>query len=164
MSYEPEFGTKATDDPSVWVGEDTRTFAYTVRPYAVHSQHAEWSVGATDEKDMMDWWAVLKGNVTYCPMIHAENMAMTIAKFGPGTTFEEPLGHYEELIYVLSGRMEYEDGRVLEAGSATINLRGQPHKGKITGDEPCVFLVIVSNPGADHHKDAFKVKSRLEWK
>ena len=163
VDFEPEEGTKTSDDPSVWVGEDMRTFSHTIRPYVVHSQRAEWIVGATDEKPSLDWYAKHTGNVTYCPMIHAENMTLVICKFEPGATFEEPMGHYEELIYVQSGRMEYGDGRVLEAGSATINLRGQSHKGKITGDEPCVFLVIASNPMLDHHQDEFKVKARLEW-
>ena len=80
---------------------------------------------------------LLTANVSVC---HLEN-----------DPFKElpDVGHpEEEIVYVLQGRVEYENGRVVRAGEAICNLPDRPHFAKYTGTEPIRIIEVKSPP--DH--------------
>ncbi len=57
------------------------------------------------------------------------------------------LGHpEEEIVYVLQGRVEYENGRVVRTGEAICNLPDRPHFARYTGTEPIRSIEIKSPP------------------
>ena len=59
------------------------------------------------------------------------------------------VGHpEEEIVYVLQGRVEYENGRVVRAGEAICNLPDRPHFARYTGTEPIRIIEVKSPP--DH--------------
>jgi mannose-6-phosphate isomerase-like protein (cupin superfamily) len=59
----------------------------------------------------------------------------------PGSKFG--VTHPEaELVYVLRGQVEYDDGRFVKANQAIINLPNVYHSGRITGEEPALFIEI----------------------
>jgi quercetin dioxygenase-like cupin family protein len=66
----------------------------------------------------------------------------------PGTSWMDP-GHPEkEIIYLIQGQLEYDDGRVVRAGEAIINLPNIPHPGKRVGHELARLLEIKSPPSS----------------
>lgn len=74
-----------------------------------------------------------------------DNFSVTVIESTPGTRFEAV--HPEaELVYVLRGQIEYDDGRIVKAKEAVVNLPDVPHSGITAGNEPILFIEIKSPP------------------
>jgi quercetin dioxygenase-like cupin family protein len=71
-----------------------------------------------------------------------ENMSVCMNESRPGTEFVDP-GHPEkEIIYVINGQIEYDNGRIVKDGEAIINLAVVPHPGKRNGTKVMRTLEI----------------------
>jgi len=92
----------------------------------------------SDFKPIDKNWPELKGKISLAYLICGEELSIVISKSYHGAEFDDSTPHdVEEIIYLLQGGIEYEDGRILKGGGmATINLVGQPHKGKYVSDDP----------------------------
>jgi quercetin dioxygenase-like cupin family protein len=68
---------------------------------------------------------------------------VAVVEAPPGSRFE--VVHPEwELVYVLQGQADYDDGRSVKAGEVTINLPNVPHPFQTVGDENMVIIEIKS--------------------
>ena len=57
------------------------------------------------------------------------------------------LGHpEEEIVYVLQGQVEYDNGRLAKSGEAVVNLPNTPCSGKYIGIEPVWLLKVRVRP------------------
>ena len=73
-----------------------------------------------------------------------ENVSVCMNESLPGSKFMDP-GHPEkEIIYVIQGQLEYENGRVVTEGEAIVNLANVPHPGRRGGVKPIRTLEIKS--------------------
>lgn len=81
-------------------------------------------------------------------LLITENVSFCITEAQPGTSWVEP-GHPEkEIVYLMQGKLEYDDGRVVRAGEAIVNLPNIPHPGKRGGRELVRLLEIKSPPSS----------------
>jgi len=71
-----------------------------------------------------------------------ENLSATIMESQQQADLPPAL-EAEEFVYVLEGRLEYEDGRVAETGEAVFNLPGEPRSGKYAGRLLAIRVVPV---------------------
>ncbi|MBI2868555.1 MAG: hypothetical protein HYX96_01865 [Chloroflexi bacterium] len=63
-------------------------------------------------------------------MAATRNMSILRKERQPGSVFTDHTGHPEkEIVYVLQGQVEYDDGRTVRAGEAVVNLSNAPHSG-----------------------------------
>lgn len=77
-------------------------------------------------------------------IVATETLSVAHIENRPVLEFPEP-GHPErEIIYVLQGKIEYNDGRTPRAGEAVCNLPNKPHPCSYTGTEPIRILEILS--------------------
>jgi len=73
-----------------------------------------------------------------------ENVSVCMNESQPGSEFIDP-GHPEqEIIYVIQGQLEYDNGRIVRDGEAIINLSDVPHPGRRGGAKPIRTLEIKS--------------------
>lgn len=73
-----------------------------------------------------------------------ENMSVCMNESEPGSEFIDP-GHPEkEIIYVIQGQLEYDNGRIIRDGEAIINLADVPHPGRRGGAKNIRTLEIKS--------------------
>ena len=73
-----------------------------------------------------------------------DNMSVCMNESQPGSRFIDP-GHPEnEIIYVIHGQLEFDNGRVVTDGEANINLANLPHSGKRGGTKPIRTLETKS--------------------
>ena len=56
-----------------------------------------------------------------------ENFSICICESQPGSSFGGASHPEKEIMYVLQGQLQYEDGRVAKEGEAVINLPDMPH-------------------------------------
>ena len=75
-----------------------------------------------------------------------DQMMVAITHLDPGQGWTTTRHPEEELVYVVSGRLEYGDGRVVTAGMLTVNRSMQDHPGKATGDGVTVLLEVYAPP------------------
>lgn len=72
-----------------------------------------------------------------------DDVSVVVVEAAPGTRFE--VVHPEwELVYVLCGQADYDDGRSVRAGEAIINLPNVPHPFVTVGSEPMVIIEVKS--------------------
>jgi quercetin dioxygenase-like cupin family protein len=72
-----------------------------------------------------------------------DGCSVAVVEAPPGSRFE--VVHPEwELVYVLRGQADYDDGRSVRAGEAIINLPNVPHPFQAVGDEAMVIIEIKS--------------------
>jgi quercetin dioxygenase-like cupin family protein len=77
------------------------------------------------------------------PLAVVDGCSVVVVEAPPGNRFE--VVHPEwELVYVLQGQADYDDGRSVKAGEATINLPNVPHPFQTVGDEAMVIIEIKS--------------------
>jgi len=84
-------------------------------------------------------------------LFRGEHMMCYYSQMQPGVDSTKLPEHYrkhmnEEIVFLLQGKLEYEDGRIVEAGMVTINHPMKPHGCKVIGDEPVIALAIHSPP------------------
>ena len=73
-----------------------------------------------------------------------DNTSVCMNESQPGSRYVDP-GHPEkEIIYVIQGQLEYDNGRIVTAGEAIINLANVPHPGRRGGTKPIRTLEIKS--------------------
>jgi mannose-6-phosphate isomerase-like protein (cupin superfamily) len=75
-----------------------------------------------------------------------DQMMVAITHLDPGQGWTSTRHPEEELVYVVSGRLEYGDGRVVTAGMLTVNRSLQHHPGKAAGDGVTVLLEVYAPP------------------
>ena len=80
--------------------------------------------------------------ILYC----GDNLLVAVQRLEPGTRWAMPRHPEEEAVYVVRGRLEYDDGRILTAGMLTVNRSNQEHPGVVAGTEPAVLLEIYAPP------------------
>lgn len=72
-----------------------------------------------------------------------DDVSVVVVEAAPGKRFE--VVHPEwELVYVLRGQADYDDGRSVRAGEAIINLPNVPHPFVTVGSEPMVIIEVKS--------------------
>jgi mannose-6-phosphate isomerase-like protein (cupin superfamily) len=72
-----------------------------------------------------------------------DGCSVALVEAPPGKRYE--VVHPEwEFVYVLQGQADYDDGRSVKAGEATINLPNMPHPFRTVGDEAMVIIEIKS--------------------
>ena len=77
-------------------------------------------------------------------IVATETLSVAHIENRPVLEFPEP-GHPEqEIIYVLKGKIEYNDGRTPRAGEAVCNIANMPHPCSYAGTEPIRILEILS--------------------
>lgn len=75
------------------------------------------------------------------PLAVRDDLSVVVVEAAPGNRFE--VVHPEwELVYVLRGQADYDDGRVVRAGEAIINLPNVPHPFVTVGHEPMVIIEV----------------------
>jgi hypothetical protein len=84
-------------------------------------------------------------------LFRGEHMMCYYSQMQPGVDSTKLPEHYrkhsnEEIVFLLQGKLEYEDGRIVEAGMITINHPMKPHGCKVIGDEPVIALAVHSPP------------------
>lgn len=75
-----------------------------------------------------------------------DGLMVTLSELDPGTEWERAQHPEEEVVYVVRGRLEYRDGRVLTDGMLTVNESNQPHPGKAAGDVPTLLIEVYAPP------------------
>lgn len=81
-------------------------------------------------------------------LLITKTASFCITEAKPGTSWMDP-GHPEkEIVYLIQGQLEYDDGRVVGAGEAIINLPDIPHPGKRVGHELARLVEIKSPPSS----------------
>ena len=90
-------------------------------------------------------------------LFRGEHMVCYYSQMQPGVDSRNLPEHYrkhsvEEIVYVLQGTLEYEDGRIVEAGMVTINHPMVPHGCRVVGDEP-VIAFCVHSPAPERFDD-----------
>jgi len=81
------------------------------------------------------------------------NMSICIIEAQPGARFDDKTGHpQKEIVYVLKGQIEYDDGRVVRANEAVCNLPHIPHPGGYAGKGQIQFLEVKSPPDSRFSK------------
>ena len=77
-------------------------------------------------------------------LVVTETFSVCYLENMPVLEFPEP-GHPEmEIFYVLSGKIEYADGRIVRAGEAVCNIASMPHPCRYAGTQPMRLLEIDS--------------------
>jgi mannose-6-phosphate isomerase-like protein (cupin superfamily) len=72
-----------------------------------------------------------------------DGCSVAVVEAAPGSRFE--VVHPEwEVVYVLQGQADYDDGRSVKAGQAIINLPNVPHPFQTVGDEAMVIIEVKS--------------------
>jgi mannose-6-phosphate isomerase-like protein (cupin superfamily) len=84
-------------------------------------------------------------------IFRGDHMVAYYSQMQPGVDSTTLPEHYrkhpnEEIVFVLQGRLEYEDGRVVEAGQVTINHPMQPHGCKVASQEPAIAFCVHAPP------------------
>ena len=84
-------------------------------------------------------------------LFRGEHMMCYYSEMQPGVDSTKLPEHYrkhsnEEIVFLLQGKLEYEDGRIVKAGMITINHPMKPHGCKVIGDEAVIALAIHSPP------------------
>jgi hypothetical protein len=84
-------------------------------------------------------------------LFRGEHMMCYYSQMQPGVDSTKLPEHYrkhsnEEIVFLLQGKLEYEDGRIVEAGMITINHPMKPHGCKVIGDQPVIALAVHSPP------------------
>ena len=84
-------------------------------------------------------------------LFRGEHMACLYSQMQPGVDSRKLPESYrkhdnEEIVYVLQGCLEYEDGRVVKAGMVTINHPGKAHGARVVGDTPVISFVVHAPP------------------
>jgi len=72
-----------------------------------------------------------------------DGCSVAVVEGPPGNRFEAVHPEWE-LVYVLQGQADYDDGRSVKAGEAVINLPNAPHPFQTVGDEAMVIIEIKS--------------------
>lgn len=84
-------------------------------------------------------------------LFRGKHMMCYYSQMQPGVDSTKLPEHYrkhdnEEIVFLLQGKLEYEDGRIVEPGMITINHPMKPHGCKVVGNEPVIALAIHSPP------------------
>jgi quercetin dioxygenase-like cupin family protein len=69
-----------------------------------------------------------------------ETFSIVTIESQPGSTFQGIKHPEKEILYLIQGHLEYEDGRVVKDGEAVVNLPGMPHSVSRKGLRPTVSL------------------------
>jgi quercetin dioxygenase-like cupin family protein len=78
-----------------------------------------------------------------------DGFSVMVTESVPGTTFDAV--HPEaELIYVLQGEIEYDNGRKVKANEAVVNLPNLRHSGTTAGDKAIRMVIVLSPPPKTH--------------
>jgi hypothetical protein len=117
----------------------------------------------------IEWHPNIKGKISMAYLIYGEQLSMVVGKCEPGAEFvDDPPHEVEEVLYILQGKVEYEDGRVVTGGMATMNLAGQPHRGKFVSDDPddpnkpVIFVEVAAYPKLLEIRDKFKAVAQRD--
>ena len=62
-----------------------------------------------------------------------ESFSIVMNESEPGSSFTGTVHPEKEIVYVIQGQLEYENGRVVTGGEAIINLPDIPHPGRRGG-------------------------------
>ncbi len=81
-----------------------------------------------------------------------DDVSIVVAEAAQGNRRFEVLHPECELVYVLSGRADCDDGRSVRAGEAIINLPNPPHLFVTVGSEPMVIVEVKSPASQAYHK------------
>jgi quercetin dioxygenase-like cupin family protein len=75
-------------------------------------------------------------------LVATDTFSVCYLENAPVIEFPEP-GHPEmEIIYVLAGKVEYTDGRIVRPGEAACNIANMPHEARYAGTQPIRLLEI----------------------
>ena len=64
-----------------------------------------------------------------------ESFSIVMNESEPGSSFKGTVHPEKEIVYVIQGQLEYDNGRVVTSGQAIINLPDAPHPGRRGGTE-----------------------------
>jgi len=59
--------------------------------------------------------------------VATESFSVVMIESQPGSTFQSIKHPEKEILYLIQGHLEYEDGRVVKDGEAVVNLPNMPH-------------------------------------
>ena len=79
-------------------------------------------------------------------LARTDHLSLYVLENRSGGEFVDTGHPDEELVYVLKGQIECEDGRVVSAEEAVFNLPNTPCRGRFVGTEPTRFLKIRVRP------------------
>jgi hypothetical protein len=74
------------------------------------------------------------------------NMSICIVEAQAGTRLDGTAHPEKEIVYVLKGQIDYDDGRIVGVHEAGCNLPGIPHPGRYAGPGPVQYLAAKSPP------------------
>jgi len=69
-----------------------------------------------------------------------ETFSIVTIESQPGSTFQGIKHPEKEILYLIQGHLEYEDGRVVKDGEAVVNLSDMPHSVSRKGVRPTISL------------------------
>lgn len=75
-----------------------------------------------------------------------EIFSVVMIESQPGSTFKGNQHPEKEIVYLVQGHLEYEDGRVVRDGEAIINLSNVPHSVSRKGTRPTISFEIKAPP------------------
>jgi len=67
--------------------------------------------------------------------VATDNFSIVMNESEPGSSFKGVIHPEKEIVYVIRGQLEYDNGRVVRGGEAVINLPNEPHPGRRGGTE-----------------------------
>ena len=79
-------------------------------------------------------------------LFSGDQLMVAITYLEPGAGWATTRHPEEEVVYVAQGRLDYQDGRVVNEGLVTVNRSMQDHPGAAAGDRPAVLLEIYAPP------------------
>lgn len=71
-----------------------------------------------------------------------ENFSIVTIESQPGSTFQGIKHPEKEILYLIEGHLEYEDGRVVKDGEAVVNLPDMPHSVSRKGTRLTISLEV----------------------
>ena len=86
------------------------------------------------------------GRMRRLVLFRGDALMVALTELDPGASWLRSSHPEEEVVYVIQGRLEYEDGRVVTTGMLTVNLAMQDHPGRSAGEGVTVLLEVYAPP------------------
>jgi len=74
--------------------------------------------------------------------VATENFSVVMIESQPGSAFQSLKHPEKEIVYLVQGHLEYEDGRVVRDGEAVVNLPDMPHSVSRKGTRPTISFEV----------------------
>lgn len=81
-------------------------------------------------------------HVVFC----GEHLMVAVTRLAPGAAWTTTRHPEEEVVYVVRGRLQYDDGRLVTEGMVTVNPSLHDHPGRAAGPDPALLLEIYAPP------------------